>query len=263
RPAMVDALAGLDSVIARYGLDSERQYLYGESMGAEGVLKLLVEFPTRFAGAISSAGYTEGDTGAGQMTQTPLWFIHGTADSIAPIQNIETVYQSILSAGGTLVKLTKYEDMDHNSAIVMARSEPGLLDWLLIQRHDGTLRTPEILLIDGGTLDGRSLATVTFEVTEIDAAYDGKLVSVGLLPGEADCSTWATAQVTASGEGTVAAGACEVSVPFVPGGLYTACAFVDGDGNLQPSPGDLAGQLLLSVSSDKQEPWSAADWIKI
>jgi predicted esterase len=262
RPAMVDALAGLDSVTAQFGLDSKRQYLYGESMGGEGVLKLLVEFPTRFAGAIVAAGYTL-DKGAEQMAQTPLWLIHGTADSIAPLENIQTIYQSILNAGGTLVKLTLYEGMEHSPAIVKARSEPGLLDWLLAQRHDGILRNPVVTPVDGGALDGGATAIVTFEVTDIDPAYEGKPVSIALLPGEADCQSWVSGEFAGSGEGTVTAGACEVSIQSVPEGVYTACAFVDADGNFQPSPGDLAGQLLLSVSGDTQEPWSASDWIAI
>jgi len=35
--------------------DSKRQYLYGESMGAEGILELLAQFPDRFAGAVAVA----------------------------------------------------------------------------------------------------------------------------------------------------------------------------------------------------------------
>jgi hypothetical protein len=210
----------------------------------------------------AAAGYTI-DKGAEQMAQTPLGLIHGTADSIAPLENIQTIYQSILNAGGTLVKLTLYEGMEHSPAIVKARSEPGLLDWLLAQRHDGILRNPVVTPVDGGALDGGATATVTFEVTDIDPAYEGKPVSIALLPGEADCQSWASGEFAGSGEGTVTAGACGVSIQSVPEGVYTACAFVDADGNFHPSPGDLAGQLLLSVSGDTQEPWSASDWIAI
>jgi predicted esterase len=149
RPAMVDALAGLDSVVAQYQLDTARQYLYGESMGAEGVLQLLVQLPDRFAGAIEVSGYTL-DKGAAQMAETPLWLIHGSADTTNPPGTIETIYQSILNAGGTLVKFTEYPGMEHSPTIVRARSEPGLLEWLLAQRHDGILRSPGLSPADGG-----------------------------------------------------------------------------------------------------------------
>ena len=60
----------------------------------------------------------------------------------------------------------------------------------------------------------------------------------------------------------MAAGVCEVSIPLVPEGLYTACAFIDADGNSQPSPGDIAGQLSFEVSGDTNETWSASNWTK-
>ena len=263
RPAMVDALAGLDSVMARYGLDSRRQYLYGESMGAEGVLGLLVQFPTRFAGAVVVAGYTL-DKGAEQMAQTPLWLIHGSADTTNLPGTIETIYQSILNVGGTLVKLTLYQGLEHSPAIVQARSEPGLLDWLLAQRHDGILRTPVDAAVSGGEPEGgtTTLATVTIAVTDIDATYEGKPVGIKLLAGAADCMS-ATDPPAYSGQGTVAAGACAIAIPLVPEGAYTACAFVDADGSSRPTPGDLATQLSLVVSGDTKQTWSAADWVRL
>ena len=134
RPAMIDALAELDRLIGKYGFDTKRQYLYGESMGGEGVYKLLVEFPTRFAGAVAAAGYTL-NTGASEMAQTPLWIFHGSEDSISPVENDRAIYQSILDAGGTQVKYTEYSGLDHVPSIEQARVEPGLFEWLLAQRR--------------------------------------------------------------------------------------------------------------------------------
>jgi predicted esterase len=256
RPAMVDALAGLDAVIARYGLDGDRQYLYGESMGAEGVLKLLVEFATRFAGAVVVAGYTE-DTGAEQMAQTPLWLIHGTADTICPFETIQTIHQSILDTGGTLVRLTEYPDMEHSPAIVRARSEPGLLDWLLAQRHDGILRDVPVDVVED------PVGTVTLGVTDIDTSYEGEPLAIMLLAGTADCTSAMANPSQYNGEGTVTDGSCEISIFSVAEGDYTACAFIDTDDDAQPSPGDLAGQLSLWVSGDTNETWSASDWTQI
>ena len=135
RPAMINALAELDRLIGQYGFDTKRQYLYGESMGAEGVYKLLVQFPTRFAGAVAAAGYTL-DTGASQMAQTPLWIFHGSDNSINPVENDRAIYQSILDAGGSQVKYTEYPGLDHVPGIEQARMEPGLFQWLLVQRRN-------------------------------------------------------------------------------------------------------------------------------
>jgi predicted esterase len=135
RSSMVDALAELDRVIDEQSFDTQRQYLYGESMGAEGVFMLLVEFPTRFAGAVAVAGYTL-DTGASEMAQTPLWILHGSDDTVNPTASSQTIYASILEAGGTQVTYTEYPGLEHSPAIVRAREEPGLLEWLLAQRRN-------------------------------------------------------------------------------------------------------------------------------
>lgn len=135
RPNMVDALAVLDQVIEQYGFDTSRQYLYGESMGGEGVYRLLMDFPTRFAAAASAAGYTV-DTGAAEMAQTPLWIFHGSADTTSPVENDRAIYQSILDAGGTQLNYTEYEGLDHVPAIEKARTEPGLFEWMLSQRRN-------------------------------------------------------------------------------------------------------------------------------
>lgn len=135
RPAMIDALAELDRLLRQYGFDSKRQYLYGESMGGEGVYRLLADFPTRFAGAVAAAGYTL-DTGASEMAQTPLWIFHGSEDGTSPVENDRAIYQSILDAGGTQVKYTEYPGLDHVPGIEQARLEPGLFEWLLAQRRN-------------------------------------------------------------------------------------------------------------------------------
>lgn len=133
RTAMVNALHELDSIIDHFGFNTNRQYLYGESMGGEGVYRLLTDFPERFAGAVAVVGYTL-DKGADKMAQTPLWILHGAQDGLSPVENDRAIYKSILEAGGTDVKYTEYPDLDHVPAMELARTEPGLLAWLLLQQ---------------------------------------------------------------------------------------------------------------------------------
>lgn len=134
RPAMLNALRELDSILRGTAIDKNRQYLYGESMGGEGVYRLLMDFPTRFAGAVSVVGYTK-DRGAESMAQTPLWIIHGEKDGTNPVENDRIIYQSILDAGGTMVKYTEYPDLDHVPAMEKARIEPDLFTWLLSNKR--------------------------------------------------------------------------------------------------------------------------------
>ncbi|HMA65794.1 MAG: hypothetical protein ACM31E_08595 [Fibrobacterota bacterium] len=134
RPNLVNALHELDSLITLHGLDQTRVYIYGESMGGEGVYRLLMDYPERFAGGVVAAGYTI-DKGADKMAKTPLWIFHGSDDNTASVSNARTIYQSIKDSGGTLVKYTEYEGYDHTPAMNKVHDEPGVLEWLLTQKR--------------------------------------------------------------------------------------------------------------------------------
>ena len=93
------------------------------------------------------------------------------------------------------------------------------------------------------------------------SSFDGEAFRSTLMPGVADCTS---SDAPAYGStGTVAAGACTVSLAGVPEDTYTACAFLDVDGDSQPSHGDLVGQLPFVASGDTTENWSISDWIRI
>jgi predicted peptidase len=130
RPAMVTVLAELDRLIEKFEFDTKRQYLYGESMGGEGVYKLLVTYPERFADAVVAAGYTV-IVGADLMAQTPLWIIHGSDDTIADVSQARNIYQAVLDEGGTQIIYTEYEGLEHVPTISAAASEPDLITWIL------------------------------------------------------------------------------------------------------------------------------------
>lgn len=134
RPNMNDALSALDKLVALYGLDTKREFLYGESMGGEGVYRLLMDFPNRFAAGVSASGYTK-NTGAANMAKTPLWIFHGTDDDLSPVASDQTIYQAIIDAGGTQVKYTEYAGLGHVPTIERARTEPGLFDWIFTQHR--------------------------------------------------------------------------------------------------------------------------------
>jgi predicted peptidase len=69
------------------------------------------------------------------MAQTPLWILHGSADTINPVDSSRTIYNSILAAGGTNVRYTEYPGLDHSTIWAQVEAEPGLCDWLLVQRR--------------------------------------------------------------------------------------------------------------------------------
>lgn len=169
RPQMINALHELDSLIKTHDLDKRRQYLYGESMGGEGVYRLLMDLPTKFAGAVDAAGYTI-NKGAAQMAKTPLWILIGSDDEMSPIDSSRAIYNSILNAGGTMIKYTEYQGLLHVAGINKAREEPGLLEWLFAQnRSTGVIKKSEI-------------RNVTGNVTPYLSYVKGKLIFSSQLP---------------------------------------------------------------------------------
>jgi CubicO group peptidase (beta-lactamase class C family) len=130
---------------------------------------------------------------------------------------------------------------------------------------EGLIRTFVIPAVTGSGPDGGTggVATVDFEVTDIDVAYEGKPVLLGLFAGEADCTSAGASEPAYAGSGTVGAGSSEISIPLVLDGVYTACAFIDADGDSRPSHGDLVGQLSFAVYGDTDETWSATGWMSI
>ena len=134
---LANALDQLDSLIQANQFDSTRQYLYGESMGGEGVYRLLMDFPTRFQGAVTVGGYSV-NKGAAQMAQTPLWILIGTDDELSPVADTRTIHQAIVDAGGTQVKLTELPGLGHVPAIEQVRTDTGVVAWLLRQHRSST-----------------------------------------------------------------------------------------------------------------------------
>lgn len=141
RPQMTNALHELDSLIRANQFDSSRQYLYGESMGGEGVYRLLVDFPTRFQGAVTVGGYSA-NKGAAQMALTPLWILIGADDEMSPIADTRAIHQAILDAGGTRAKLTELPGLGHVQAIEQVRTDSNVVSWLLRQSRASSAIEP-------------------------------------------------------------------------------------------------------------------------
>jgi len=131
---MSAALAQLYQVQQTYKTSSQRIYVYGEGMGADGVYRLLLEYPDVIAGAVTVAGSAE-PVAPNVMAQMPLWIFHGSEDSVSPATASQNIYQAISAAGGKLATYTEYEGMAHRDAILAAASEPSLAGWLLSQHR--------------------------------------------------------------------------------------------------------------------------------
>jgi predicted peptidase len=144
--------AALDSVIARYAIDTKRQYVTGLSMGGSLTYELAFNEPTRWAAAVPVAAlYSDkaisGDPNAADgssynllashVTPMPVWVFHGRYDPTVPA-SIPRSIVAALQAAKDPVQYTEfsYAGAGHNAATWdSAYVHPTLWTWLLAQHR--------------------------------------------------------------------------------------------------------------------------------
>lgn len=120
----------LDSTLARYGIDTNRVYAAGLSMGGYATWDVITRNPRRFAAAVPICG--GGDTTkAPLISHMPLWVFHGDADRTVPVAGSRQMVASLRKAGGN-PRYTEYPGVDHGSW-GPALQEPDLPTWLFAQ----------------------------------------------------------------------------------------------------------------------------------
>lgn len=125
---MTAAIHVLDSLIQIYSIDTNRIYVYGISMGGEGTFDLLDKFPHKFAAAMSVCGGGQ-SFWAQNISNTPFWMFHGSADNINPPEITERVYEALVDLGATQMRYTNYPGYGHE-IWYRAESEPAWNDWM-------------------------------------------------------------------------------------------------------------------------------------
>lgn len=131
----VEVLINLvDDIVARYGVDTERIYLTGLSMGGYGTWALASEHPRRFA-AIAPICGGGNRIMAFRLKDVPVWAFHGAKDRVVPLKQSEEMVDAIKSRGGN-AKLTVYPDAGHDSWTETYNNEE-LYEWFLKHRTTG------------------------------------------------------------------------------------------------------------------------------
>jgi predicted peptidase len=126
------ALEILDVVEKEFGIDLDRLYIAGQSMGGEGVWAALAARPGEFAAAIALCGYGE-PWMIDRIAKTPAWAFQGNADGIVPVEHAREWIAALGNAGGA-PKYSEYPGVGHQ-VWDKAFAEPDLLPWLARQRR--------------------------------------------------------------------------------------------------------------------------------
>ena len=122
----------IDSVIARYLVDTNRIYLTGLSMGGIGTLDLAIRYPKRFAALIPIAFRIEDGWDLCIIKDIPLWGFHGQKDDIIPVSKAQSVINTLIACGGNPL-FTIYPDLYHDSW-TRTYNNPDIYTWLLTKK---------------------------------------------------------------------------------------------------------------------------------
>lgn len=141
------AMAALDATIEEYSADEDRLYLTGLSLGGNGTWYLGYHHTERFAAMLAVCGFVDfgerfpsfiADTEnsfadlAADLSQTPVWIVHGDADVVVPVEQSRQMATELESAGAK-VNYTELPGVNHNSWDA-AYSDTAIIDWLFAQR---------------------------------------------------------------------------------------------------------------------------------
>ncbi len=136
------AYAILQETVGNYGVDQERVYLTGISMGGFGTWAMGIAYPKTFAALVPICG--GGDPGkAATIADKPIWTFHHAGDPVVSVDMTRNIVRELEKRGDDLyyrpVLYTEYSVGDpitpsnHSSWIPAYRTE-AMREWLFEQR---------------------------------------------------------------------------------------------------------------------------------
>jgi len=127
-PDMVRIIKNLQQL---YPIDPTRIYVTGCSMGGIGSFAAARYYPDVFAAAIPISGAWNPVDGA-NMTNIPMWVLHGKLDDAVPIESAADTARMIKSYGGD-IHYTAFSNMGHQCPSPRLYNEK-IWHWLFSQR---------------------------------------------------------------------------------------------------------------------------------
>lgn len=131
-PPLYTALALIDSLRGALPVDPERIYAVGFSMGASTTWNALALRPDLFAAAVPIAGVPNPEA-VDRVARTPVWVVHGTADTANPIGPDRSMVEDLRRLGAEV----RFWELDGLWHAVPPRLLAGteLMEWLFAHRR--------------------------------------------------------------------------------------------------------------------------------
>jgi hypothetical protein len=115
------------------GIDVNRRYVSGVSLGGYGSWHFICTHPEMFAAAIPVCGVGNPEL-ASKIVNIPVWAFHGEDDRNVPVSGSRDMVEAIKKAGGN-PKYTEFAHKAHNIWYEVTLT-PELLDWLFAQKRE-------------------------------------------------------------------------------------------------------------------------------
>lgn len=121
----------VDEMVESAGVDPERIYLTGLSMGGYGTWDAIARYPQFFAAAAPICGGGDPAT-VGAFAKLPIWCFHGDKDSVVKVIRSQEMVNALKEAGSS-VKYTEYVGVEHDSWTA-TYSNPDFYAWMFAQK---------------------------------------------------------------------------------------------------------------------------------
>ncbi|WP_454702937.1 carboxylesterase family protein [Agrobacterium burrii] len=126
----------LQAVVADHRVDRERIYLIGYSRGGFGAWSMAMQFPETFAAIVPIAGGGIRHYLNRTNDRTAFWAFHGANDAVIPLSDTVVLVQRLQELKRN-VRLTVFEDTDHEAVEGKVLKDEAMWTWLLEQKLTG------------------------------------------------------------------------------------------------------------------------------
>lgn len=180
---MLGVLKALIDEFKEGKVNDDRIYILGGSMGGTGTWSMVSAYPDLFAAAMPVAG-NPSKCIAGNVSQTPVFTVMGTADTIMNVETASDFIDKLNSLGG-ITKLDIEEGWTHEATCVQSYTA-GRLDWIFGHtRNSSGMVNPArdykiVELVQYYSLEGRPLSEVPYKGFYIERLRydDGTIATV-------------------------------------------------------------------------------------
>ena len=124
----------VDHIVDWLNIDKRRIYLAGLSRGGNGVWRMAINNPDKYAALISICAASIPKLYINRVPSLPVWFFHGEKDKVVPVNQTIEAFER-MSNFNSKAKLTIYPEANHDSWTKTFENDE-VYEWMLSQRKE-------------------------------------------------------------------------------------------------------------------------------